>query len=81
MTPTIAAAVAFAVLSPSLAFAAEVTGKIEALDVGQRIVVINKAAYYYPASIKVENTAIGKEATITFEVEGGKNVVNKVAVK
>jgi len=77
---TVAASAAFLAVASFAALAAEVTGKITAVDAATHAVTMDDGhSYVMPADIDVADLKIGLEVTLTYEEKDGVRTVSALS--
>lgn len=78
LTPVVAG---FALLAATLAFAADATDAIKAIDATARTVTLNDGKVYaFPATVDITKLKVGDKVKITFTTDAaGKNNATAVA--
>jgi hypothetical protein len=83
LTMVMVAAVAALVFAP-LAFAADVQGKVKAVDKGGRWVTLEDGLQLMiPTTVKVDRQALqpGSDVKVSYETQGNQNIVTTIEVR
>ena len=74
------AALAALLATASVAFAADATGTIKAVDASSGMITLdNNAQYLLPAAIKPTDVKVGAKVKVTYTVVAGMNMVSQLA--
>jgi hypothetical protein len=78
----IAAALLIAVFAPLAAFAADMEGKVQAVDTAERTFTLdNGTKVWLPEGVAIDSIKEGAEVTVSYEERDGKPVATSVTTK